>query len=250
MKSNTLFLGENLPQPLSEEELLYYFEQYQKYNNIRARKIIIEHNIRFVIDRVFQKFSITQYDKEELISDGMIGLIKSVDTFDLSKRNKFLTYATPCIDNEILKFMRKEKRHLKCDSLNKAIKFEIETPVIFKSNNKKMDVIDILQDETFNFTEEYEKKEIYSIISQVVENLEERDKQVIMFYFGFEGEPLNTVEIASKMNLSQSYVSRLIRKNLNQISIKLIEQEVIDKNYHKHETKRKARSKTKKQISN
>jgi len=101
LKFDESFINVDLPLPLSMEELYCYFEK-MKLGDQNARDVIICHNIRLVIDEVAKKFSNTSYDLKELVSVGLIGLIKSVDTFDISKGFYFSTYAVRCIDNEIL----------------------------------------------------------------------------------------------------------------------------------------------------
>ena len=117
MYYNELFIEDKLPDPLSQSELYSYFEK-MKSGDTKAREIIIKHNIKLVFNQVMKRFCNMPYEKKELISIGLIGLIKSVDTFDISKDRKFSSYAVKCIDNEILMFLRREKKYSKEQSLD------------------------------------------------------------------------------------------------------------------------------------
>ena len=107
---------DDLPEILEEEEIIRLFKEY-KCGNVNARNIIIEHNIRLVLDRVFNNFRNVNYDKEELVSIGLFGLVKAVDTYDLSKGYLFNTYAVSCIDNEIKLVLRRNKKNVDLLSL-------------------------------------------------------------------------------------------------------------------------------------
>lgn len=111
MKYNNLFIDSNLPKSLTAEEINDCFEKI-KNRDMTAREKIINHNIKFVINEVITKFSNSPYDLNELVSVGLIGLIKSVDTFDTAKGIKFSTYSTTCIDNEIYYFLKNGKNLL------------------------------------------------------------------------------------------------------------------------------------------
>lgn len=109
MNYEELFIESKLLKPLPKKELYSYLEQC-KQGNLKTREQIIIHNIRLVLNQIIKKFANTSYDKKELVSIGIIGLVKSVDTFDLDKKFEFTTYAIRCIDNEILMFLRKAKK--------------------------------------------------------------------------------------------------------------------------------------------
>lgn len=208
MQYNDLFIDNDLPKPLSKQEIYGYFEKYNSGDRM-AREIIIKHNIRFVISQVIRKFGNTPYDKNELVSVGIIGLIKSVDTFDISKNFQFSTYAVRCIDNEILVYMRKGKKYIYDDSFDR---------ILATDDGKELKIENILQDEKSNFVEDYEKKELLLMLRQLVEELPERDKEIIMLRFGFIGDrPLKEREIADRFNISRSWVSMIIGKNLNKL---------------------------------
>lgn len=219
MNYNDLFIEQKLPNPLSKEETYYYFEKY-KSKDMKAREIIINHNIKLVLYRVTKRFINFPYDKKELIQIGLVGLIKAVDTFDISKSIQFSSYASKCIDNEILMFVRKGNKYINDESLDRTIETGIE------GNSVKIG--DNIKDETCNIEINYEEKEEQLIIDKIIMSLPERDKEIIMLHFGFIDNKIFTQkEIATKLNISQPQVSRLLSKILERISIELTKEEII-----------------------
>lgn len=236
MKYYELFITTELPKPLSKKELFEYFEK-MKLGDTTAREEIINHNIRLVRNQVLKKFSNTPYDLKELFSVGMIGLIKSVDTFDISKNSQFSTYSTRCIDNEILMFMRKGEKYIHDASLDYTI-----------GNDKKgneLHLEDVLADENSDFVSQYEDNETYKQIRKIVYKLPEREKNIIIKHFGFvDNDPMSQKAIARELGISQSYVSRIVKKVLQKINNELNSQEVINKSVSKdkeREVKKMAR---------
>jgi len=220
MYYDDLFIESKLPEPLTETEIYYYFEKY-KFGDTSARDTIINCNIKLVLNEVLKKFDNTLYEKSELISIGLIGLIKSVDTFDTSKKFKFSTYAIRCIDNEIIIFIRKGKKNVYACSF--------EDKLAINDNGIELTFKDILYDENSDIALDYEEKEMYSIIRKIVDELPERDKEIITLYFGFNDEkPLKQREIANKLNISRAYVSKLIIKAVEKIKRQLQRQEIIE----------------------
>ena len=207
-----LFVEKNLPKPLDDKEILEYFIRFQN-GDLKSREIIINHNIKLVLYRVTGKFSSYPYDMDELVSIGLMGLIKAVDTFDKNKEVKFSTYAMKCIDNEILLFIRKNKTHKKHVSLT--------SPISTNKDGSELFLKDILMDSDEDFVFSIEEKESYDEVRRVIENLPEREKQIIMLYFGFNCEPLNQNEISSQMKISQSSVSKIITATLKTIKLQL-----------------------------
>ena len=121
MNTDELFIeGHKLPQPLSKEEV-YKLIQEANEGSKEARDKLVTHNIRFVLYEVTNKFQKVDYDKKDLVSIGNLGLIKAINTYDLSKGFEFATYATRCIDNEILMFLRKLKKEQAVDSIDRVI---------------------------------------------------------------------------------------------------------------------------------
>lgn len=216
MSIDKLFVYEHkLPQPLSKEEIHKLIIEVNEGSKESRDKLVI-HNIRLVLYEVTNKFQNVDYDKKDLVSIGNIGLLKAINTYDLSKGFEFATYATRCIDNEILLFLRKLKKDQNVDSINR---------VIYGSEIK---LEDILNDDS-NLVEDYENTETHKIIREVIKELPNRDKEIIMLHFGFYDDKIYTQrEIADKFGISQPSVSRLIRKIVNKIGEILESKEVIE----------------------
>lgn len=218
MNYNDGFVDSNLPAPLTRDQICEYFKKYQLGDE--SAKDIISHNIRLVIYQA-KKFINTDYDMEDLVSIGIMGLIKSIDTFDLSKNIKFITYASRCINNEILMFLRKNKKHLSVKSL--------EAPITTDYDGNELKIEDVLKDDNLDFVSDYENTETSAIIRRIVEELPNREKEIIMLHFGFYDDKIYTQkQIAEKLNISQSYISRLISKIVKSIGKKLLDEDVID----------------------
>ena len=230
LKYNDLFWDAELTKPLTEEELYDCFQKY-KLGNMEARSKIITHSIRIVRYEIKKNFNNTPYDKNDLMSIGIIGLIKSVDTFDPTKNIKFLTYATRVIDNEIGMFMRKEKKHTNVDSIEKT--------VVTDKNGSDTKLKDLLIDTSSDFTLNYEEAEVILTIIEIINQLPERDREIILLQFGLKNnKPLTQAEIAKQMNLSQSYISRISKKILEKIKIKVKQLENTPKSYKPQEKKK------------
>lgn len=220
MNINEPFLdAHNLPQPLSKEEMYRLVNEFNE-GSMEARDKLITHNIRLVIYEVANKFKSVDYDKKDLVSIGNIGLLKAINTYDLKKGIEFATYATKCIDNEILMFLRKLKKDKNVDSLDR---------VIFQDKDgSELKLGDMVSDDN-ELVEDNEQLETYRILREIVKQLPERDKEIIMLYFGFyNGKKYTQKEIANKFNISQSYISRLTTKILKKIRRQMEEKAVIE----------------------
>lgn len=214
-----LFIEPNAPQPLSKEKIIELFQKMHAGDSL-ARKKIIEHNIRLVLNIVIKNFYSTSWEKQELVSVGMIGLIKSVDTFDITKGVNFSSYAIRCIENEILLFLR---------NLNKLQKIYSLDEIIYTKDSGEIRLQDALIDENSDLMLAYENKEVYQIIREVIIDLPERNRRIIEMYFGFNNnKPMSQSEIANKLGTYQVNISRSISKILKQISFLLEQKDVID----------------------
>ena len=207
---DVLFVGSTdiLPPPLDkrlEEELVI------KSNNgdISARNKLIEHNLRLVVF-ISKKYDNTIYDLEELVSIGTIGLIKGIKTYKLDKNIKLATYASRCIDNEILMFLRKNKKRMSEVSFEDAINYDSE------GNELKIeDVFGTKEDLLDSLIEDKDNKKL---LEKYVSNLPERDKQIIEERYGLYGkEELTQKELADKLMISQSYISRIEKKIIKKL---------------------------------
>ena len=214
--NNNLFIESNLPDTLSEKELLSYFEKMHNGDE-DAREIIIKHNLRLVINRVTKKFSLFPYEKQDLVSIGMIGLINSVDTFDITKNLKFSTYAAKCIDNGILNELKSNNKKLKQEK-------SINSKVTTDKNGNELTLEDI-SSESIDFTEDYEKQEIIKVLIQLIDKLEGRKKEELILYF-YKG--YNEEQIAAYYNITKKAVSQMLRSTLQDIANELKEQGLIE----------------------
>ena len=195
-------LGINLPKALSKSETMSYF----KGSSFYTREDIIEGNMRLVFS-IVANYNVSLEDKKDLFQVGLIGLIKAVDSFNVLKGTKFSSYAIPCIQNEIGMYLRKFNK----DSLVTSM----EEPIYTNKNGEDIKVEDTLEDGTVNIEENYENKEVINLLKELVVSLSIKDSFIVSLYFGlFGNETINQKEIAFRLNISQSYVSRLINSIL------------------------------------
>ena len=173
MSNNELFVDINkLPRKLTKEETYELFNN----NTLIAREKLIKYNIALVVYEVMSRFKYVNYDKKDLVSIGIIGLIKAIDSYKLSCNTAFSVYAIKCIDNEILIFLRKLKKEQSVISLNDDIFIDKD------NNNLKLE--DILCNNT-SLIEDYERLETIKLIRKMVDELPCRDREILILYFGF-----------------------------------------------------------------
>ena len=206
------FVGstDKLPEPLSKEEEIKYVELSMQGDEF-ARNKLIEHNLRLVVF-LSKKYENTGVDLEDLVSIGTIGLIKGVNTYKLDKNIKLATYASRCIDNEILMFLRKNKR--------RRGEISFEDSLSYDSEGNELHLEDILgtADDivTRPLEEEIEKKILYEELVK----LNDRDKEIMMLRYGLCGrKELTQKEVAEMLGISQSYISRIEKKIINKLKI-------------------------------
>lgn len=215
--------GSILPDAINESEFNRLFCEYKKGNLIRGNEIV-EHNLKLVIYIVNNSFSYwfneNIVDKEDLVSNGVIGLIKAVKTFEIKKNNKFSSYASMCIFNEIRCFLRKFKHSKDTLSLQQTVKNRFE-------DDKENTLMDIIEDER-NYYDDVLNKNESEIINKVIAELPKKNKEIIEMYFGFGIERMSQYEIANKLSVTQSYVSRLIRFALKKVRIELTKYGIVD----------------------
>lgn len=211
MIDKELFLTTDIPEPLPKNELEEYLKRISCGDKV-ARDIVIVHNIRLVFNRIYNKFKNVSFESKELVSIGIIGLIKAVDTFDFDRNIQFTTYASKCIDNEILCFLRTNKKHLN----NISIYEEVFISALKDGSNMTLE--ETLVDRNVDIVFDYEQKEENIYIRKLVEQLEGRDREIIKLYFGFyDDRKYNQREIAEIFNLSQAHVSKLITKSVKSL---------------------------------
>ena len=210
-KHNYVFyLGstDTLPPPLSKEEEMRYVEMSMAGDE-QARNVLIEHNLRLVVF-LAKKYENTKIDLEDLVSIGTIGLIKGVNTYKLDKNIKLATYASRCIDNEILMYLRKTKK--------KRTEISFEDSLSFDSDGNELHLEDVLGTEADIVTKGLEEELEKHLLYQEVSKLEGRDKEIIEYRYGLNGKKeLTQKEVASLMGISQSYISRIEKKVIKKL---------------------------------
>ena len=206
------FVGstDKLPEPLSKEDEVKYVELSMAGDEF-ARNKLIEHNLRLVVF-LSKKYENTGVDLEDLVSIGTIGLIKGVNTYKLDKNIKLATYASRCIDNEILMFLRKNKR--------RRGEVSFEDSLSYDSEGNELHLEDILgtADDivTRPLEEEIEKKILY----QELTKLNKRDKEIMIMRYGlFNRKEMTQKEVATTLGISQSYISRIEKKVISKLKL-------------------------------
>lgn len=214
--NEVFFVGatDKLPPPLSKEEELAYLIK-AKAGDEEARNVLIEHNLRLVVF-LAKKYENTTYDIEDLVSIGSIGLIKGINTYKIDKNIKLATYASRCISNEILMFLRKNKRKRAEVSLEDALNYDAE--------GNELHLEDILGTEIDLVPNEYEKQVDKEVLSKEIEGLPDRDKEIMTLRYGLNNTKQYTQkEVAEMLGISQSYISRIEKKvvrKLKQVMIR------------------------------
>ena len=207
--------GESLPPPLNPEEETYYMSNLKEDESIKG--VLIERNLRLVV-YIARKFENTKISIEDLISIGTIGLIKAVNTFDPDKKIKLATYASKCIENEILMYLRKTSK------TRNEISFD--EPLNIDWDGNELLLSDILGTESDIITRYIEEEVDKVLLNQAIDKLSEREKSIVELRFGLtSGLERTQKEVADLLGISQSYISRLekrIIKRLKKEMIKLI----------------------------
>ena len=203
--NEVFFVGatDKLPPPLKKEEELEYLIK-AKQGDEEARNKLIEHNLRLVVF-LAKKYENTTYDIEDLVSIGSIGLIKGINTYKIDKNIKLATYASRCISNEILMFLRKNKKRRTEISLEDALNYDNE--------GNELHLEDILGTENDLVPNEYEKKVNKELLTKEIASLSTRDKQIMTLRYGLNNSKEYTQkEVAEILGISQSYISRIEKK--------------------------------------
>lgn len=216
-KYNELFFvgsTDILPEPLSKEEEEKYVDMFQN-GDLKARDKLIEHNLRLVV-YLSKKYENTKVELEDLVSIGTIGLIKGINTYKNDKNIKLATYASRCIDNEILMYLRKNKKRKADVSLDESLSFD--------SEGNELHLEDILGTEDDIVTKNIEDDDMKKTLIEEINKLPKRDKEIISLRYGLFGKnEITQKELAKKLNISQSYISRIEKKVIKKIkeSIKI-----------------------------
>ena len=204
-KGSLFYVGatDKLPPPLSREEEEYYLVMASD-GDIFARDKLIEHNLRLVVF-LAKKYENTGYDIEDLVSIGSIGLIKGIKTYKIDKNIKLATYASRCVANEILMFLRKNKRRKGEISFEDALNYD--------ADGNELHLEDILGTDNDIVIKEFEDKLDKQVLSKHLNDLDEREKQIMILRYGLNNTKEYTQkEVAEILGISQSYISRIEKK--------------------------------------
>ena len=210
--NNIFYVGSSdiLPEPLSKEEETNYVLLSMNGDEF-ARNKLIEHNLRLVVF-LAKKYENTMVDLEDLVSIGTIGLIKGVNTYKLDKNIKLATYASRCIDNEILMYLRKTKRRRSEVSFEDSLSFDAE--------GNELHLEDVLGTEPDIVTKGLEDETNRRLLKEEINKLNDRDKEIIEYRYGLNGkDELTQKEVADLLGISQSYISRIEKKVIKKLGI-------------------------------
>lgn len=205
-KSSKLFYvgaTDVLPPPLSKEEEEFYLTMASD-GDLYAKDKLIEHNLRLVVF-LAKKYENTGVDLEDLVSIGTIGLIKGIKTYQTDKNIKLATYASRCIDNEILMYLRK----------NKKVKTEVsfDESLSFDADGNELHLEDVLGTDPDIVTKGIEHETERNIVMEEINKLNNRDKEIIVLRYGLSGKKeMTQKDVAEKLGISQSYISRIEKK--------------------------------------
>lgn len=200
--------SQNFPEVLSPEDEAFYLEKW-KNHDIEARNVLVEHNLRLVA-HIVKKFENTSIEKDDLLSIGAFGLIKAVNTFNFDATNKLATYASRCIENEILMFLRKSSQ------LRNEV--SIDEPLNTDWDGNELLLCDVLGSDPDTVNRNIECELEKSLVLQAVSKLRDRECLIMELRFGLNGRKEHTQkQVADKLGISQSYISRLEKKIIRQL---------------------------------
>ena len=201
--------SEVLPPPLENEKEREVVRWLGTDQDEKARKILIEHNLRLVV-YIAKKFDNTGVGVEDLISIGTIGLIKAINTFNPSKKIKLATYASRCIENEILMYLRKTS--------NSKTEMSFDEPLSVDWDGNELTLRDVLGSEPDEICQSVEYDDEKRLLRSVVSRLTPKERNIMELRFGLNNNPIYTQkQLADKMGISQSYISRLEKRILKKI---------------------------------
>lgn len=204
------FVGssDKLPEPLSKELEMELVLKSQE-GDLQARNKLIEHNLRLVVF-LSKKYENTNVDLEDLVSIGTIGLIKGVKTYKTDKNIKLATYASRCIENEILMFLRKNKKRKGEVSFEDSLSYDAE--------GNELHLEDVLGTDADIVTKGLEDETDKKLLRQEIKKLKERDQQIMILRYGlFGGQEMTQKEVAELLGISQSYISRIEKKVIRRL---------------------------------
>ena len=199
-----------LPEPLTKEEEDYYVH-LKEMGSREAKDKLIEHNLRLVVF-LAKKYENTGVDLEDLVSIGSIGLIKGINTFSSDKNIKLATYASRCIDNEILMYLRKNKKIKAEVSIDQALSFD--------GDGNELHLEDVIGSDKDEISKTIEEKDDKALMLQEILSLKPRDREIMILRYGLLGqEEYTQKEVAEKLGISQSYISRIEKKVIKKLKL-------------------------------
>ena len=205
----------SFPRPLTEEEERHYLKLASQ-GDLEARNKLIEHNLRLVA-HIVKKYYTQTGSQDDLISIGTIGLIKAVNTYRLDKNIKLATYSSRCIENEILMYIRK--------IANQKAEVSLDEPINMDYDGNELLLADILGTDEDMILRPLEDQVDLCVLRQAVRELPEREREIIYMRFGLGGrKELTQKEVAAKMGISQSYISRLEKRIMLRLRKELLRQ--------------------------
>ena len=200
--------------PLTPEEEVYYLNLLKNENNKEAKEVLVERNMRLVA-HISKKYNNSSEELDDLISIGTIGLIKAIDTFNVDKGIRLATYASKCIENEILMNIRSNKKN--------KMQVSLQDPIGVDKEGNAISLIDILGTDVDYIVDKVElKMKISKLYEKIEQILTERENEIIKLRYGLTPHVYKTQrEIAQKLNISRSYVSRIEKKALKKLKKEL-----------------------------
>lgn len=210
--NSIFFVGSTdiLPEPLSRDEERYYLDLSEQ-GDIIAKNKLIEHNLRLVVF-LAKKYENTNVDLEDLVSIGTIGLIKAINTYKMDKNIKLATYASRCIDNEILMYLRKNKKRKGEVSFEESLSYDVD--------GNELHLKDVLGTEPDLVTKSLENEVEKQLLITEIEKLDDRDKQIMILRYGLLGnEEMTQKDVAELLGISQSYISRIEKKVIRKLKV-------------------------------
>ena len=212
--------AEVLPAPLDSEEEQRMLEKLDTEEDGEARKILIERNLRLVV-YIAKKFDNTGVGVEDLISIGTIGLIKAINTFNPEKNIKLATYASRCIENEILMYLRRSSKT--------KMEVSIDEPLNVDWDGNELLLSDILGTDEDIISRDIENEVERKLLMKALSKLNKREKMIIELRFGLnneDGQEMRQKEVADLLGISQSYISRLEKKIMQRLKREIVRYEI------------------------
>ena len=215
IKDNVLYVnGSDILLPTLETEEEIELLNMVKLGSLEARNSLIEHNLRLVV-YVAKRYETDTFNLEDLVSIGTLGLIKAINTFKPDKNIKLATYASRCIENEILMYLRKKSRM--------RIEVSLDEPLSQDDEGNELLLSDVLSNDVYEVNETLLEQEKQEKLIRALTFLKDREKEILELRFGLNGkEEFTQKEVADMLGISQSYISRLEKKILKKLKNRMV----------------------------